>query len=135
MVLVFRIIVVILGLIGLFSGANDLINGASVKGDFGDLGSDATKPMLNFTIRFLGAIWAGFGAMFILFSTNLKRYDVALIMALVIVIIGGIGRFISTQQFGIESINKTTVYFILATELVVVPLVLGWYLFFIRTKF
>lgn len=134
MILVFRIIIVILGLIGFFTGANDLINGASVKGDFGDLGAVVNKPMLNFTIRFLGAIWAGFGALLILFSTDLKRYDVALIMALVIVIIGGIGRFISTQQFGIDPINKTTVYFILATELVVVPLMLSWYLIFIRTK-
>lgn len=132
MVLAFRIIVIILGLIGFFTGANDLINGASVKGDFGELGSEVTKPMLNFTIRFLGAIWAGFGALLILFSTDLKRYDIALLMALAFVIIGGIGRFISTQQFGIENASKTTVYIILATELVIVPVVMLWYILFIR---
>jgi len=132
MILTFRIIVVILGLIGFFTGANDLINGASVRGDFGNLKEMTREPMLNFTIRFLGAIWAGFGALLILFSTDLKRYDIALLMALAFVIIGGIGRFISTQQFGIESASKTTIYIILATELVIVPMVLLWYLIFIR---
>lgn len=135
MILAFRIVVVILGLIGFFTGANDLLNGASVKGDFGDLGDMTNNPMLNFTIRFLGAIWSGFGALLILFSTDLKRYDIALIAALVFVIIGGIGRFISTQQFGIESTSKTTVYMILATELCIVPIVLIWYLVFIRKNF
>lgn len=132
--LAFRIIIGILGLIGLVTGINDLINGASVKGDFGNLGSMVNQPMLNYTIRFLGAIWAGFGALLILFSTDVKRYDIALIMALIFVIIGGIGRFMSLQQFGMEAVNKTTVYAILAVELCLVPVLLIWYLFFLRNN-
>lgn len=130
--LAFKIIVGILGLIGLFTGLNDLWNGASVQGDFGNLETMTQQPMLNFTIRFLGAIWAGFGALLILFATDVKRYDIALILALIFVIIGGIGRFVSTQQFGIIPTYKTTVYFILATELIIVPVLLIWYLFFLR---
>lgn len=130
--LAFRIIVGILGLIGLFTGLNDLWNGASVQGDFGDLETMKRQPMLNFTIRFLGAIWAGFGALLILFTTNVKRYDIALILSLIFIIIGGIGRFVSTQQFGIVPAYKTMVYIILTTELCLVPIVLIWYVFFLR---
>ena len=133
--LVFRIIVAILGLIGLVTGINDFIEGASAKGDFGNLKEMTNTPMLNFTIRFLGAIWAGFGALLILFSTDLERYDIALIIALAFVIIGGIGRLISIKQFGVDSINKTTVYVILIIELIVVTVVLVWYLLRVRVYF
>ena len=135
MVLAFKIIVAILGLIGLFTGMNDFIRGAGEKGDFENLADTASKPMLNFTIRFLGAIWAGFGALLILFITDLKRYDIALIMALSFIIIGGIGRCISIKQFGVDNINKTAVYIILIVELIIVTAVLIWYLFSIRTYF
>ena len=130
--LIFRIIISILGTIGLVTGINDFIKGASVKGDFGNLKEMTSNPMLNFTIRFLGAIWAGFGALLILFTTDLQRYDVALILALFFVIIGGIGRFISVKQFGVDSVNKTTVYIILIIELIIVTAVLLWYLIGIR---
>jgi len=130
--LIFRIVVAILGLIGFVTGIKDFIKGASAKGDFGNLEEMTNKPMLNFTIRFLGAIWAGFGALLILFATDLERYDIALIMALAFVIIGGIGRLISIKQFGVDSINKTTVYIILIIELVIVTAVLFWYLLQIR---
>jgi len=133
MILTFRIIVVILGLIGFFTGVNDFWNGANVPGDFGKhLGQTVKDPTLNFTLRFLGAIWAGFGALLILFSTDLKRYDIALILALVVVIVGGIGRFISTKQFGIEKGNEIMSYAIMGVELVIVPVLLIWYLVVIR---
>ena len=128
----FRIIIVILGLIAISTGFNDLWNGARVNGDFGDLGGMSNNPMLNFTLRFLGAVWAGFGALLILFATDLRRYDIALIVALIFVIIGGIGRVVSAQQYAIEAAHKASVYFILTTELLVVPILLLWYLILIR---
>lgn len=130
--LIFRIVIGILGLIAISTGINDLWNGANVRGDFGDLGEMTQNPMLNFTLRFLGAIWAGFGALLILFITDVKRYDIALIASLIIVIIGGIGRLASTLQFGIESAPKTTIYMILAIELGVVPILLLCYLLLLR---
>jgi hypothetical protein len=68
MILIFKIIVWICGIIAIVTGANDFWNGAFVKGDFGDLGEHVNGPMLNFTMRFLGAIWMGFGALLILFT-------------------------------------------------------------------
>ncbi|KXX70925.1 DUF4345 family protein [Flammeovirga sp. SJP92] len=133
--LVFRLVVGLLGLIAITTGANDLWNGASVEGDFGKhLGDNVKDPTLNFTIRFLGAIWMGFGTFLILFITNLKRYDHALILAFSIIIIGGIGRFISTRQFGIEKGNEVMTYAILSVELLLVPTLLIWYLFSIRNS-
>lgn len=133
--LIFRIIVGILGLIALFTGVNDLWNGAAVQGDFGKhLGNNVTDPTLNFTIRFLGAIWMGFGGLLILFITDVKRYDYAIIMAFVIIIIGGIGRFISTRQFGIEKGNEIMSYAILSVELLLVPILLIWYVIGIRNS-
>jgi len=131
--IVFRIIVALLGLIAISTGANDLWNGAAVKGDFGKhLGENVKDPTLNFTLRFLGAIWMGFGALLILFVTDVKRYDHAIILAFIIIVIGGIGRFISTRQFGIEPGNETMTYTIMCVELLLVPALLVWHLLSIR---
>lgn len=127
--LIFRIIVCILGLIGLFTGANDLWKGAAVKGDFGELGPMTDDPTLNFTLRFLGAIWMGFGGLLILFASNLERYKVALLVSFIIVIIGGLGRLFSVIRLGITKGNETMVYSILSVELLLVPVLLGWLLF------
>ncbi|WP_027391453.1 DUF4345 family protein [Aquimarina latercula] len=131
--LAFRIIVALLGLIAIFTGVNDLWNGANVPGDFGKhLGESVKDPTLNFTIRFLGAIWMGFGALLILFITDIKRYDYAIILAFTIIIIGGIGRFISTKQFGIEKGSEIMSYAIMSVELLLTPVLLIWYWVSIR---
>ena len=97
--LVFRIIVGILGLIAITTGANDFLNGAAVKGDFGkNLGSLVNDPTLNFTLRFLGAIWMGFGVLLMLFVSDLEKYKIALLASFGIIIIGGIGRLISVMK-------------------------------------
>jgi len=128
--LIFRIIVGILGLIAITTGANDFWNGAAVKGDFGkNLGSLTDDPTLNFTLRFLGAIWMGFGVLLILFITDLDRYKTALLLSFAIVIIGGIGRLISVLKHGIEQGNEMTTYSIMAVELLLVPVLLGWLVF------
>jgi len=128
--LYFKIIVVILGLIAFFTGANDFWNGAAVQGDFGkNLGESVNDPTLNFTLRFLGAIWMGFGVLLILFVSDLERYKVAILISFGIIIIGGIGRLISIMKLGIEQGNQTIVYSILAVELLLVPILLGWLVF------
>jgi hypothetical protein len=131
--LAFKIIVGILGAIAIFTGANDFWNGASVTGDFGNLGANAKDPQLNYTIRFLGAIWMGFGVLLILFVLNLARYETPLIIAFIIVIIGGIGRVISVVQFGIAEGNHIIVYTTLGVELVLVPALLVWFLLMDKT--
>jgi len=77
--MIFKLIVGLLGLIAIISGANDFWNGAAVEGDFGkNLGGLQKDPTLNFTLRFLGAIWMGFGFLLFLFAYDLPRYKVAL---------------------------------------------------------
>jgi len=128
--MIFKIIVCLLGLIAIFTGANDFWNGAAVKGDFGkNLGQLENDPTLNFTLRFLGAIWMGFGALLILFITDLEKYKIALLISFVFVIIGGIGRLISVLKLGIENGNEGMAYSILAIELLLVPILLGWLIF------
>ena len=122
--IVFKIIVWICGIIAILTGANDFWNGASAKGDFGDLGVHINSPMLNFTIRFLGAIWMGFGALLILFATNLKQYRIPLIVSFCFVILGGVGRVISIARNGVAEGQEITIYGILGIELVLIPALL-----------
>jgi len=128
--MIFRIITGILGLIAITTGLNDFWKGAAVKGDFGkNLGELVNDPTLNFTLRFLGAIWMGFGILLILFVSDVQKYKTALLASFIIVIIGGIGRVISIIKHGIASGNETMSYSILAVELIIVPILLGWLLF------
>jgi len=120
--MIFKIIVGILGAIAFFTGANDLLSGAAVKGDFGNnLGHLDHDPTLNFTIRFLGGIWMGFGIFLFLFISDLPRYKIALLVSFGIIIIGGLGRLYSIVKLGIEKGNETMSYSILAVELLLVP--------------
>jgi len=128
--MIFRIIVSVLGLIAITKEANDFWNGSAVKGDFGkNLGHLVNDSTLNFTLRFLGAIWMGFGVLLTLFISNFAKYKEVLLISFIIVIIGGIGRLISIMKLGIEEGNETMVYSILAVELLLVPLLLGWLIF------
>lgn len=130
---IFKIIVGILGLIAIVTGANDFWNGAAVKGDFGkNLGQLENDPTLNFTLRFLGAIWMGFGVLLILFASDLEKYKMALLISFIIVIVGGIGRLISVMKHGIEEGNETMAYSILAVELLLVPALLAWLSFYFK---
>jgi len=127
--MIFKIIVGLLGLIAILAGANDYFKGAAVEGDFGkNLRELKNDPTLNFTIRFLGAIWMGFGFLLMLFVSDLPRYKVALLLSFVIVIIGGTGRLISVFKQGIEQGNEVMSYSILAVELLLVPALLIWLL-------
>ena len=122
----FKILVCICGLIVILAGANDVWKGASAEGDFGDLGEHVTGPMLNFTIRFLGTVLAGFGVLMILFATNLERYRPPLMVALSVVILGGLGRVGSIIQHGTAPGHEVTMYSILGVELILVPALLVW---------
>jgi len=128
MTLVFQIIVCLSGLIAIFTGANDYWQGATLQGDFGDLKEHAQSSLPNFTIRFLGAIWMGFGVLLILFSTNLKQYELPLIVAFCFVILGGLGRLLTIYKLGMPEMSTSMVYFILGIELVLFPVLLIWLL-------
>lgn len=126
--MVFKVLVWVCGLILISAGANDALRGAVVRGDFGELGELARSPMLNFSIRFLGTVLAGFGALMILFASDLTRYRTPLILAFSVVILGGLSRVASILQYGMAEGHEFTVYAILAVELVLVPALLIWLL-------
>jgi len=128
MVWVFKIIVWVCGAIALLTGANDFWNGAAAKGDFGNLGAHAAGPLVNFTIRFMGAIWMGFGALLILFATNLSQYKLPLTIAFCFVVLGGLGRVISIVKHGMAEGHEIAAYGILGVELVLIPALLIWLL-------
>ena len=70
----------------------------------------------------------GFGVQLILFATDLSRYKPALALALVFVIPAGLGRLISLFKQDLNHQSRSTVYSILAVELVLTPVLLGWLL-------
>lgn len=125
---IFQTIVGLCGLIALTTGANDVWKGAAVKGDFGDLREHTHAPLLNFTLRFLGAIWMGFGALLIVFAIDPIRYFAPLLVAFIFVIIGGASRVLSLIKHGLPSDNKALVYQTLGVELVLIPALLIWLL-------
>ena len=125
---IFQKIVYILGAIAILTGANDFWQGAVVQASFGDLQGMETNPTLNFTVRFFAAIWAGFGVFLCMFAWDLKTYKLPLILAFVIVIMGGIGRIISMVQFGIAKGNEIPSYLITGLEVVLMPILLVWLL-------
>jgi len=122
----FKVIVCILGLIAIATGVNDFWRGAAVKGDFGELGVLVNDPTLNFTLRFLGGIWMGFGVLLIFFVTDLDRYKIALLISFGLVVIAGLGRVISIVKHGMTSGSEAMQYGILAVELLVVPALAIW---------
>lgn len=126
MALAFQIIVILCGLIALATGANEVLKGAKAKGDFGDLGDYTAAPLLNYTIRFLGAIWMGFGALLIVFATNPVQYQLPLAVGFVFVMIGGAGRLLSLHQNGFPAGQQALVYQTLSVELVLIPILLVW---------
>lgn len=124
----FQIIVYILGAIAILTGISDFWQEAVNQASFGDLQGMEKNPTLNFTVRFFAAIWAGFGVFLCLFAWDLKKYKLALILAFVIVMIGGIGRIMSMVQFGITEGNETHSYLITGLEVVLIPILLVWLL-------
>ncbi len=125
--ILFKVIVWILGLIALGTGIMDFWQGAAAQEALGArLGEGFNDATLNNIFRFFAAIWIGFGVFLILFTTDLERYYIALVVAFLIVILGGIGRIMSIAQFGIPEGRDLMIWAIVGIEVVLVPALLGW---------
>ena len=125
--LFFKVIVWILGLIAIGTGIMDFWHGVAAQEALGaELGEGFGDATLNNIFRFFAAIWIGFGVFLILFTTDLARYYIALIVAFLITVLGGVGRVMSIVQFGISEGREQATWAIVGLELILVPALLAW---------
>lgn len=125
----FRWAVRALALIALLTGAGDVIVGLSGQQMIGAaLEEGYGDPLLNSQIRYLGAVWFGFGLLLWYCLGDLPRHATLLRGALLIVFLGGLGRVASVVQFGFppSEFGRSFVIGATAIEIVGMPLLLLW---------
>ncbi len=89
-------------LLPFITGAADLLDGVALLKAAGSPldGETRTDPVLNSQVRFWGAIWFGYGILLWRTTSDLRK-DADLFKALcAILALSGIGRFVSTIQYG-----------------------------------
>jgi hypothetical protein len=123
-----RIVLVLAGAIIIFTGINVAFGGMRTLGWQGDISffevtNEHAFLVHDSHIRFLGGLWLGVGTLFIIASTNLRKYRSALIFAFALIFLGGIARFSQMHfeiTFGPEILGS------LLAELVGMPLLYLW---------
>jgi len=126
----FRTALYLLAGLALLTGAIDLLLGLKGQKAIGaDLSPKAfDDALLNSQLRYLGAIWFGFGGLLLLCLTDLGKYSVLLQGALAVVFLGGLGRIASMIQFGLPAASRGKALVIAATaiEIIGAPGLLWW---------
>ena len=117
--------------IALITGGIDLTLGLAGQQAIGMVLSveDLREPILNSQIRYLGAIWFGFGILLLVCASNIHKHAALLRTALAIVFLGGLGRLATVLQFGLPdaAVGIGFVYVAIGVELIGVPLLLWWH--------
>lgn len=125
----FVFVVRALSVLALVTGAVDVLVGLSGQELIGAaLVEGYRDPLLNSQLRYLGAIWFGFGALLWRSVRHIGRNEDVLRGAFVIVFLGGLGRIASVLQFGFPPSTGGTVFVIvaIAIEILGMPLLLLW---------
>ncbi|MBA4284927.1 MAG: hypothetical protein C0434_05285 [Xanthomonadaceae bacterium] len=125
----FRAVIRALALLALLTGSIDVLLGLAAQQTIGAaLEEGYGDPLLNSQIRYLGAIWFGFGALLWHCLGDLSKQVAILRGALLIVFLGGLGRVASVVQFGFpaSTVGHGFVVFAIAVEIVAMPLLLLW---------
>jgi hypothetical protein len=126
-----KIVAVTLSLIALLTGAMDVIVGVAGQANIGvgPAASPPFDPVLDSQIRFLGAVWLGFGAIQLIALLDLQRYGTILQLCFGITVLGGLGRALSLAKVGLPASDTGLVFVAvaLAIELVLVPS--AWFAF------
>jgi len=123
-----RIVLVLAGVFIIFTGINLAFGGMQTLGwqgesSFFEVTNEHAFLVHDSHIRFLGGLWLGIGALFIVASTNLQKYRSALIAACALIFLGGLARFSQMHfdiTFGPEILGS------LLAELVGMPLLYFW---------
>jgi hypothetical protein len=128
----FRAILFVLSAIPLLTGLLDMLYGTGAIPLFGGTlpATALTEPSLDSQIRFLGAIWMGFGVLIVYAASDLHRHATLFRLIAVILIASGVGRIASLVQLGAPAPVFQGAIFV---ELVVVPLLLFWHARLIRS--
>ncbi|WP_156891692.1 DUF4345 domain-containing protein [Nevskia ramosa] len=125
----FRVVVRALAVLALLTGAVDVLIGLPGQQKIGAaLAEGYTDPLLNSQLRYLGAVWFGFGVLLWHCLGDLPKYASIVRGAFIIVFIGGLGRVASVFQFGFPPSDLGRNFVILATaiEIVGMPVLLVW---------
>ena len=123
-----RVVLILAGLIIIFTGVNTAFGGMLTLGwqgqtTFFEVTDQHSYLVQDSHIRFLGGLWMGIGLLFIFAARNVERQQNVLKFALVLIFLGGLARFSQMQldiTFGKEIVGS------LVAELVGMPLLYFW---------
>ena len=120
-----KTIMLMLALLAIVTGAADIINGLSAQENLGvTLDHDSlADPVLDSQIRYLGTIWLGYGALLLYCLRDIRSRRRLAIGALLLVVLGGFARLLSTIQLGmpVTAVGTSFILLAFAIELVLVP--------------
>lgn len=119
-----------LALIAIITGLGDLTLGAAMQKPLGLL-LDAVainEPLLNSQIRFLGAVWFGYGLGLWLALRSISRHSALILGLLAVLVVGGVGRVLALLVNGLPASVTAGgfILFALAIELVLAPVLMLW---------
>jgi len=125
---VLKMILVLAGLFIIFTGLNVALGGMMTMGWQGQTGflkvtNEHAYLVRDSHTRFLGAIWAGIGFIFLFATTNLKKHQTTLQAFCVLIFIGGLAR-LGQMNFSI-TFGPDIIGSVIA-ELVGIPLLYIW---------
>lgn len=125
----FRITIRALAILALVTGSIDVLLGLAAQATIGAAHEEGYgDPLLNSQIRYLGAVWLGFGALLWHCLRDLPRFAPIVRGALWVVVLGGLGRLASVVQFGHppSAVGTHFVNGAIAIELIGIPFLLVW---------
>lgn len=125
---IFCAILVIVGLFLIFVGINVGLGGILTLGlqgqvKFFEITNENAFAVQDSHIRFFGGLFGAMGLFMIIAVTNLRKFEMALKLAFVLIFIGGLARFSAMRfdiVFGKEIIGS------LFAELVLMPILYIW---------
>ncbi len=123
----FKYVVTLIALIAIVTGLGNLVLGVRFLWLTG-VQTGLDDPILNGHIRFLGAIWFGYGVFLLYCLADLPGRYRLLNAAFGLLLLAGMGRVFSVWQFGAPTMLNSMGFIAVAVtvNLLVIPLLLLW---------
>lgn len=121
-----KFVTLVLSVIAVLTGAMDVLSGIAGQANIG-VGPATVPPydpVLDSQVRFLGAVWLGFGVIQAAAWRDIVRHGAILQVCYFAIVLGGIARVLSLCLTGIPtgSVGRIFIVVALIIELVFVPL-------------